>query len=165
MAENRTRVLVVCEHELMVLGLRTVLAGETDLEFVGSVRTAADALTRVSASGAAVVVVDAGFADGHGIDLCGSVRAADPGTRCVLFSACADEQLVLTAVKAGASGFLLMSSPAAGVPAAIRAVAAGESHIDPGVTRMLFEHLRQPAEPDPMAFLSRTDPKTRHQSL
>jgi len=69
----------------------------------------------------------------------------------------ADEQMVLTAVKAGASGFLLTSSPAAGIPAAIRAVAAGESHIDPGVTRMLFEHLRQPAEPDPMAFLSRTE--------
>jgi two-component system, NarL family, response regulator DevR len=147
------RVLVVDDHEVVAAGFGAVLGREPGFEVTGIVTSREAALRRVEEDVPDVVLLHADMRGG-GVELCSEIRTLSPDCRCLLYGSQAEERVVLDTVRSGAGGFLLTSAPLTRIPAALRAVAAGESFLDPGVTQLLFQHLRQPDATDPIAFLS-----------
>jgi DNA-binding NarL/FixJ family response regulator len=159
-------VLIVDDHPVVALGFHAAIARDAQFQVLGTIATRDEALERVRAARPDVVLVATSMDRGAGVDVCADLRAVSSATRCLLYGSRAEDRLVLDTVRAGAGGYVLTSSPLTRIPAAIRAVAAGESFLDPAVTQRLFEHLRQPAAVDPVAFLSNSERELlRHLSL
>jgi DNA-binding NarL/FixJ family response regulator len=151
--ETAIRVLVVDDHEVVAAGFAAVLGREPGFEVIGVATSREASLRRAEEHRPDVVLLHADMRGG-GVDLCVEIRNVAPDSQCLLYGSQAEERVVLDTVRAGAGGFLLTSSPLSRIPTAARAVAAGESFLDPGVTQLLFQHLRQPDAADPIAFLS-----------
>ncbi|GAB2580330.1 response regulator [Microlunatus antarcticus] len=142
------RLFLLDDHEIVRRGITELLSRTSDIEVVGEASTVAQALTRIPACRPDVAVLDARLPDGSGIDLCREVRSRHPATRCLVLTSYDDDEALFAAVLAGASGYLLKQIRGSSLTDAIRAVAAGQSLIDPLMTGKLLERLRRPPEPD-----------------
>src|SRR5688572_27457178 len=151
--ESVIRVLVVDDHEVVAAGFGAVLGREPGFQVLGVVASREAALRCVEDESPDVVLLHADMRGG-GVELCAEIRTLDAECRCLLYGSHAAEGVVLATVRAGVGGFLLTASPRARITSALRAVAGGESSLDPGVTQRLIQHLRQPDVTDPIAFLS-----------
>ena len=137
------RVFLLDDHEIVRRGIAELLDGEPDIEVVGEAGLTAEARNRIPAVQPDVAILDARLPDGDGIDLCRDVRSAMPHLRCLILTSYDDNDAVLAAVMAGASGYLLKEIRGSNLVDAIRQVAAGRSLLDPAVTERLMTRLRE----------------------
>ena len=141
---SAARVLIVDDHEVVRAGLRAVLDGAEGLDVVGEAASAAGALRETLALKPDVVLLDVRLGDrdnGSGITACREIRSASPETRVLMFSSYGESATVLSALVAGASGYLMKNVGRAKLIDALRSVAAGESLLDPAVTRPVLDAL------------------------
>jgi DNA-binding NarL/FixJ family response regulator len=137
----RVRVLLVDDDALVRAGLRMILSSADDLEVVGEVDDGTRAVAAVREYRPDVVLMDIRMPEMDGITATAAVRRLDaPPQVIVLTTFQADEQ-VMSALRAGAAGFLLKDTPPAEIVSAVRLVAAGEAMLSPSVTRTLLSHL------------------------
>lgn len=148
------RVLLVDDHEIVRRGLRDLLDGEPGIEVVAEAGSVAEALVRASATTPDVAVVDVRLPDGDGVSLCRSLRELTDGPRCLVLTAFDDEQALVEAIMAGASGYLLKQVRGQDVVHAVREVAAGRSLLDPITTARVLERMRRSAKTDDLAALT-----------
>ena len=137
------RVLLVDDHEVVRRGLREMLDDEDDIEVVAEAGSVDEALARAHAAQPDVAVVDVQLPDGSGVDLCRALRALGP--RCLVLTAFDDEEALVGAIMAGASGYLLKQVRGQDLVTAVREVAAGRSLLDPVTTARVLERMRRPA--------------------
>jgi two-component system response regulator DevR len=133
--ENKISVFLLDDHELVRRGLREYLEEEGDLEVVGEAGTAAGALEGMAENPPQVAIIDVRLPDGNGIEVCREVRSRHPETKCLILTSFSDEQALSDAIVAGASGYVLKETKTAELVRDIRKLAAGESLMDPDVTR------------------------------
>lgn len=136
------RVLLVDDHEVVRRGLREMLDDESDITVVAEAGSVDEAITRAGGVACDVAVVDVQLPDGSGVDLCRSLR--DMGLRCLVLTAFDDEEALVGAIMAGASGYLLKQVRGQDVVTAVREVAAGRSLLDPATTARVLERMRRP---------------------
>jgi DNA-binding NarL/FixJ family response regulator len=150
------RVFLVDDHEMVRRGVRDLFAEQPDLLVVGEAATAAEAVPAIGRLVPDVAVLDARLPDGHGVDVCRDVRSAHPEVACLMFTSYDDEEAILAAIMAGASGYLLKQIRGNDLVDAVRRVAAGQSLLDPAVTQTVLARLRSGdvKRPDPLAALS-----------
>jgi DNA-binding NarL/FixJ family response regulator len=148
------RVLLVDDHEIVRRGLRDLLDGEPGIEVVAEAASAAEGLTRAQVTSPDVAVVDVRLPDGDGVALCRSLRSLDPPPACLVLTAFDDEQALVEAITAGASGYLLKQVRGQDVVHAVREVAAGRSLLDPVTTARVLSRMRKAAETDELAALT-----------
>jgi DNA-binding NarL/FixJ family response regulator len=133
-------VLLVDDDALVRAGLRMILASAEDLEVVGEADDGARAVAAVREHRPDVVLMDIRMPEMDGITATAALRRLDaPPQVIVLTTFQADEQ-VMSALRAGAGGFLLKDTPPTEIVAAVRLVAAGEAILSPSVTRTLLSH-------------------------
>jgi len=134
------RVLLVDDDALVRAGLRLILSSAEDLEVVGEADDGARAVAAVREHRPDVVLMDIRMAQMDGITATAALRRLDaPPQVIVLTTFQADEQ-VMSALRAGASGFLVKDTPPAEIINAVRLVASGDAIISPSVTRTLLSH-------------------------
>jgi DNA-binding NarL/FixJ family response regulator len=134
------KVLLVDDDALVRAGLRIILASAEDLEVVGEVDDGARAVAAVREHCPDVVLMDIRMAEMDGITATAALRRLDaPPEVIVLTTFQADEQ-VMSALRAGASGFLVKDTPPAEIINAVRLVASGDAIISPSATRTLLSH-------------------------
>ena len=124
--------------------------------------TAADAVAEARRFEPDLVVMDVRLPDGSGIEACREIRSELPNTRVVMLTSYPDEDAVLSAIVAGASGYLLKQVRARDLVAALEAVGRGESLLDPAVTGRVLERVRRIAtsdQPDELAQLTAQEQK------
>ncbi len=138
------RVFVLDDHELVRRGLADLLSAVPGVELVGEAGTAAQALRRIPAVRPHVAVLDARLPDGSGIDVCREIRSSHPDVHCLILTSYDDDEALLAAVLAGASGYLLKQIGGPSLVDSIRRVANGKSLLDPAVTAALLTRLRRP---------------------
>ncbi len=135
------RVLLVDDDALVRTGLRMILSSAADLEVVGEADDGARAVAAVHEHRPDVVLMDIRMPEMDGIAATTALRRLDtPPHVIVLTTFQADEQ-VISALRAGADGFLLKDTPPTEILNAVRLVAAGEAMLSPSVTRTLLSHL------------------------
>ncbi len=138
--------LLVDDHEIVRRGLRDLLDGEPGIEVVAQAGSVAEALVRAGATKPDVAVVDVRLPDGDGVALCRSLRSLEPAPHCLVLTAFDDEQALVEAILAGASGYLLKQVRGQDVVHAVREVAAGRSLLDPVTTARVLERMRRSAQ-------------------
>jgi two-component system response regulator DevR len=149
------RVFLLDDHEVVRRGVRNLLEAGGDLEVVGEASTAAEALQRVPAVQPDVAVLDVRLPDGNGVEVCRELRAQRPELRCMMLTSFNDDEALLDAIVASASGYVLKEVRASDLVASVRRIAAGESLLDPQATARVIARLRDPRPEDElMATLS-----------
>ena len=137
------RVLVVDDHEVVRQGLVALLDRRDGFQVVAEAGTVAEALEQARRHEPEIVIMDVRLPDGSGIEACREIRAEMPTTKVVMLTSYPDEEAVLSAIVAGASGYLLKQVRARDLIAALEAVGRGESLLDPAVTEKVLERIRR----------------------
>jgi len=137
------RLLVVDDHEVVRQGLAALLDRREGFQVVAEAGSVAEAIEQARRHKPDIVVMDVRLPDGSGIEACREIRAELPETRVVMLTSYPDEEAVLSAIIAGASGYLLKQVRARDLVAALEAVGRGESLLDPAVTEKVLERIRR----------------------
>ncbi len=154
--------LLVDDHEVVRQGLAALLGRREEFDIVGEAGTVAEAIEAARRFRPDLIVMDVRLPDGSGIEACRAIRAELPDTRVVMLTSYPDEDAVLSAIIAGASGYLLKQVRARDLVAALEAVGRGESLLDPAVTGRVLERIRRIAtgdQPDALAQLTSQEQK------
>jgi two-component system response regulator DevR len=141
-SKDRITVFLLDDHELVRRGLHELLSLEDDLEVVGEAATAAEAMARIPAVRPDVAVLDVRLPDGSGVEVCRDIRSAIPEVNCLMLTSYADDEAMVDALLAGASGYVLKDIRGADLVGAVRRVAGGESLLDPKATERVLHRLR-----------------------
>jgi DNA-binding NarL/FixJ family response regulator len=136
-------VLVVDDHEVVRQGLVALLARRPEFQVVAEAGSVSEAVTAARRFQPRLVVMDVRLPDGSGIEACREIRAEFPDTRVVMLTSYPDEDAVLSAIVAGASGYLLKQIRGRDLVTALQAVGRGESLLDPAVTGRVLERVRR----------------------
>jgi two-component system, NarL family, response regulator DevR len=137
------RLLVVDDHEVVRSGLVALLDRREGFQVVAEAGNVAEAIEQANRFVPDIVIMDVRLPDGSGIEACREIRAEHPETRVVMLTSFPDEEAVLSAIVAGASGYLLKQIRARDLVAALESVGRGESLLDPAVTEKVLERIRR----------------------
>lgn len=143
---NRVRVLIIDDHEVVRVGLRTLLSSVPTLEVVGEVSCAAMAVPEVKRLLPDVVLLDVRLGDGNGFDVCREIQTLDRDVRVLVLTSFADDNIIVDAISAGADGYLLKEVNREALVAAIEKVASGQSVLDPAITGRVFGRIQSLAQ-------------------
>ena len=148
------RVLIVDDHQVVREGLRFVLEQEPDVEVVGEAGDGRAALEAIRTLSPDVVPLDMimPVVDGKGV--LDALRAGEPGPAVVVLTSYTGDDEAIDAVRAGALSYLPKSAAIDRVTDAVRAAATGGSILDPGVTALLVNRLRELDDDGPLQKLS-----------
>ena len=132
MGGRPVRVVLVDDHELVIEGLKAMLARFAGrVRVIGQAGTAEDALPVITALAPDVVLCDVRLRGSSGLDLCRQLVEASPGCRVVLLSVYDDEQYLYQALRAGAAGYLLKRVSGEELVRSLERVQLGETVVDP----------------------------------
>jgi len=148
------RVLVVDDHELLRAGLVSVLGTDPEIEVVGQCGDGPTSVRLTSQLAPAVVLMDVEMPGGDGITATRTIRARHPDTAVLILTTFDLDEYVSQSLRAGASGFLLKTTPPRQLTAAVKACAAGETTLGPTVIERLVE-----------TYVQRQPTASAHQSL
>lgn len=140
------RVLLVDDHEVVRMGLRSLLGSAPDVQVVGETGTAEGAREQADRLRPDVVVLDVRLPDGSGVVACRDIRSSHPEIRVLMLTSYSDDEALFSAILAGASAFLLKQARGPQVLEAIRAVHSGGALLDPSLAGRVLQRLRAPAE-------------------
>ena len=148
MTDDRIRVMLVDDQELIRTGFSLVLLGEPGVEVVAEAsdgQDALDALDRLAAAGSGcdVVLMDVRMPGMNGIDATAAIVERFPEVRVLVLTTFDLDEYATGAIQAGASGFLLKDARPTELVDAIRRVASGDAAMAPSVTRRMLEQLRR----------------------
>ena len=140
---DRRRLLIVDDHEVLAMSLGHVLDAEPDLHTVGAARSLAEARTLLPQVLPDVVLMDHRLPDGDGVAAIAELRDLRPSTQYVVLTASTADQVLVSAIDAGASGFLSKSRSLDEVRSAVRAAHGGEAVISPEMLARLLPRLNR----------------------
>src|SRR6266516_1697330 len=142
------RVLVVDDHEVVRQGLVAMLDRRPGFSVVAQAGSVAESVDQARLHRPDIVVMDVRLPDGSGVEACRAIREELPGTRVIMLTSFPDDEAVLSAIVAGASGYLLKQIRARDLVSALEAIGRGESLLDPAVTERVLERVRRIAAGD-----------------
>lgn len=140
--KNPIRVLVVDDHFVVRKGVCALLAGSPDILVVGEAGDGLQAVDEASRCDPQVILMDLNLPGLHGAEATRRILAAQPEVGIIILTSADVEAEVMTAIAAGALGYLAKTSPREDFLAAIRQVSRGEAWLPPRLTRKLLAHLK-----------------------
>lgn len=144
--ERRIRILIVDDHTILRAGIRVLLELYPDLEVVGEAGDGETALARCRELQPDVVLMDIAMPGMSGLIATRQLVESCPHSRVLILTQHENKEYILSALKVGAAGYILKRAADTELVTAIRTVAAGKSYLDPNVTGIVVENLRQ--QPD-----------------
>jgi two-component system, NarL family, response regulator DevR len=139
----KQRILLVDDHEVVRLGLKSLLERHPQFEIVGEAASAREALEQVENNHPDVVVMDIRLPGTSGIEACEEITSRFPETRVLMLTSYAEDEMLFSAIRAGASGYILKQIGGEELVKALEAVARGEALLDPAVTQRVFQEVRR----------------------
>jgi DNA-binding NarL/FixJ family response regulator len=153
----RQRILLVDDHEVVRLGLRALLEQHTNFEVVAEAATAREAVEKTRTHKPDVVVMDIRLKGGSGIEACQEITNQFPTAKVIMLTSYAEDEMLFSAIRAGAAGYVLKQIGGDDLVRAIEAVGRGEALLDPAVTQRVFQEVRKAArEEEASAFADLT---------
>jgi two-component system, NarL family, response regulator DevR len=142
------RLLLVDDHEVVRQGLRALIERRPAFLVAGEAGTVAEAIAAARHLQPDLVLMDVRLPDGSGVEACRAIREELPATKVVMLTSYPDEEAVLAAILAGASGYLLKEIRGRDLVAALESVGRGDSLLDPAVTERVLARVRRMAAGD-----------------
>lgn len=148
------KIILVDDHEVVRLGLQSLLSLYDHLEIVGECGNAEEALSLVKSKKPDVVLMDIKMPGKNGIEACKEIKEASPSTHIIMLTSFDDDEFIYKSIIAGASGYVLKEIGSIELIHAIDTVAEGKSLLDPTVTARIMQNIRQPAKEDKTEILT-----------
>jgi two-component system, NarL family, response regulator DevR len=162
MKATNVRLLIADDHEMIRLGLRSLLESDPRIRVVGEAASPKDAVYQAALLRPDVVLLDVRMPGGSGIDACREILGRNLGSKVIMLTSFADEDAVYESIMAGASGYLLKEINKSALIDAVISVAEGRSLLDPEVTRKVLERIRKmAASSDEVARAALSDQEKR----
>jgi len=139
----KQRILLVDDHEVVRLGLKALLQHHPQFDVIGEAGTAREAIEKVGILHPEVVVMDIRLPGTSGIDACAEITRAYPNTRVIMLTSYAEDEMLFSAIRAGASGYVLKQIGGEDLIRALETIGRGESMLDPAVTQRVFQEVRR----------------------
>lgn len=153
--DGKIRVFLLDDHEVVRRGVADLLESEGDIEVVGEAATCAQAMVRIPVKNVDVAVLDVQLPDGSGVAVCRDLRSDLPDLKCLMLTSFEDDDALLNAIVAGASGYVLKQIRGNDLIGAVRTVSAGGSLLDPTATAKVMARIRNEANRvDPLEALT-----------
>ncbi|MCF6278624.1 MAG: response regulator transcription factor [Anaerolineales bacterium] len=151
----KQRILLVDDHEVVRIGLKALLERHPDFDVVGEAASAREAIEQTAKLLPDVVVMDIRLPGTSGIDACEEIVKKFPDTRVLMLTSYAEDEMLFSAIRAGASGYVLKQIGSDDLVKALEAVSSGEALLDPAVTQRVFQEVRRAVkEEEASAFVS-----------
>ncbi|MCA9873617.1 MAG: response regulator transcription factor [Ardenticatenaceae bacterium] len=136
------RILLVDDHEVVRLGLRSLLDHHPNFEVVGEAAAEAEAVQKALELEPDIVLMDIRLAGGSGVDACQQITAAMPDIKVVMLTSYAEDEMLFAAIRAGAAGYVLKQVGSNDLIRAIESASRGEATLDPSLTQRVFSEIR-----------------------
>ena len=136
------RLLLVDDHEVVRVGLRTLLTKHRGITVVGETASKAAAVKAVTRLKPNIVLMDIRLPDGSGVEAAREILAKQPATRILFLTSYAEDDSILAATLAGAHGYILKNIDSSALIRSIRAVFNGQSLLDPVVTQRAMNWIK-----------------------
>jgi two-component system, NarL family, response regulator LiaR len=143
------RLLLADDHPIVRDGLAAILGTQSDFEVVGEAANGLEAVQRAVALNPDVILIDLEMPELDGVEALKQIRVACPKARAIVFTAFDTDERIVSAVQAGAQGYLLKGAPREELFKAIRVVSEGGSLLQPIVASKLMNHVRARNEDEP----------------
>jgi DNA-binding NarL/FixJ family response regulator len=137
------RILIVDNHILFREGLASLLDSQPDFEVVGEASSVSEAIEKALDLKPDLVLFDLALPDGSGLDMLNTIYPKFPQVRFVLLTMQESNDLLFAAIRAGATGYLLKSTPITKILAALRAIERGEAAISRAMTSNILDEFRR----------------------
>jgi two-component system, NarL family, response regulator DevR len=137
------RVMLVDDHQVVRDGIKLLLNKTDDVVVCAEAGSAREAVAVAARALPDVIVMDVRLQDGSGIQATRDIRAARPQTNVLMLTSFADDEALFASIMAGAAGYVLKQIQGGELVRAIRAVGAGQSLLDPAVTKGVLDRLRK----------------------
>ncbi|MFA5836438.1 MAG: response regulator transcription factor [Bellilinea sp.] len=158
----KQRIVLVDDHEVVRLGLKALLEHHPNFEVVGEAGTAKEALDQVAQLRPDVVLMDIRLPGTSGIEACEEITQNYPETRVIMLTSYAEDEMLFSAIRAGASGYVLKQIGAEDLIRAIEAVGRGEALLDPAVTQRVFQEVRRAVKEEEASAFATLSTQEKH---
>ena len=156
------RIIIVDDHEVVRLGLRTLLERHPGFTVVDEAATAKEAVQKSLLLRPDVVVMDIRLLGGSGIDACRKIVGQAPEVKVIMLTSYAEDDMLFDAIQAGACGYVLKQIGSDDLIRAVETVGRGEALLDPALTQRVFARVREAARKEhDEAFAGLTDQEMR----
>jgi len=159
---EKKNILLVDDHEVVRLGLKSLLEHNAQFEVVAEAGTAKEAVEMVEKYQPDVVLMDIRLPGASGIDACEEITERWPDVRVVILTSYAEDDMLFSAIRAGASGYVLKQIGAEGLIAAIEAACRGDALLDPAVTQRVFQEVRRAVKEEEAAAFANLSQQEKH---
>ena len=157
-----TRILLVDDHEVVRLGLKSLLDARPDIEIVDDVGTADEAVRKAHDHRPDVVLMDIRLPGKSGIEATKRIVKELPDTKVIMLTSYAEDEMLFAAIRAGAAGYVLKQVGTEDLIRSIEAVERGEGSLDPALTQRVFSEIRKSIRmQDATAFSELTEQELR----
>ncbi|TLS54183.1 response regulator transcription factor [Paenibacillus antri] len=140
-SKSAIRVLLVDDHAIVRQGLVFYLGMQNDLDIVGEAANGVEAVSRAAELKPDVILMDLFMPEKNGIEATRDIRAMDAKARIIVLTSFSEQDHVLSAIKAGANGYLLKDADPADIANAIRGAHAGRPQLHPAAAAQLMSHV------------------------
>jgi DNA-binding NarL/FixJ family response regulator len=148
MVTNPIKTLIVDDHLIFREGLVSLLSKEPDFTIVGQAGTVRDAITRACELQPDLVLLDMGLPDGHGVEAVRPILANKPDTKIVFLTVYETDDMLFSALRRGAKGYLLKNIPVANLLESLRALQRGEAALSRNMVSRVLEEFSRPFNAD-----------------
>lgn len=160
------KILLVDDHEVVRMGLKSLLSHNSQFQVVAEAGNASQALEQVARNSPDVVVMDIRLPGKSGIEATREITAKYPNTKVIMLTSYAEDELLFDAISAGASGYVLKQIGSGELVRALETIGRGESLIDPALTQKVFARVREASrKAEDEAFASLNDQELKILSL
>ncbi|HEY9077166.1 MAG TPA: response regulator transcription factor [Anaerolineaceae bacterium] len=158
----KQKIVIVDDHEVVRLGLKALLSHHSQFEVIGEAANAKDAIEKVNELRPDIVLMDIRLPGVSGIEACETITAEYPGTRVVMLTSYAEDEMLFSAIRAGASGYILKQIAGEDLIRALDAVGRGEALLDPAVTQRVFQEVRRAVKEEEASAFANLSQQEKH---
>ena len=158
----KQRILLVDDHEVVRLGLKALLERHPQFDIIGEASTAREALEMVGNYHPDVVVMDIRLPGTSGIEACEEITTRYPETRVIMLTSYAEDEMLFSAIRAGASGYILKQIASEELIHALEVIGRGEALLDPAVTQRVFQEVRRAVKEEEASAFAHLSQQEKH---
>ena len=159
---KKNRILIVDDHEVVRLGLKALLEHQPNFEIVGEAGTAKEAIAQVERYHPDIVLMDIRLPGTSGIEACEEITRKYPDIRVVMLTSYAEDEMLFSAIRAGASGYVLKQIGGGDLVSSLNAVSRGEAPLDPAVTQRVFQEVRKAVKDEEASAFANLSKQEKH---
>lgn len=158
----KQRLLLVDDHEVVRLGLRSLLEHHPQFEVVGEAANSKETMEKIESIHPDIVLLDIRLPGISGIEVCEEISQKYPDVRVIILTSYAEDEMLFSAIRAGASGYVLKQIGGDDLIRAIEAVGRGEALLDPAVTQRVFQEVRRAVKEEEASAFANLSQQEKH---